>query len=37
VLFRSGAKSHETDTARYMGWHVFGKVYPGNLNRYWVV
>jgi hypothetical protein len=33
----SGAKSHETDTARYLGWHVFGKVYPGNLNRYWVV
>jgi hypothetical protein len=33
----SGAKSHETDTARYMLWEVFGRLYPGNRNQYWIV
>jgi len=32
-----GAKSHETDTARYLGWEIYGRMFPGNRNQYWVV
>jgi hypothetical protein len=28
----SGAKSHETDTARYFLWEIYGRMYPGNRN-----
>lgn len=30
-------RSHETDTARYAGWHFFKRDFPGNVNRYFVV
>jgi hypothetical protein len=33
----SGAKSHETDTARYFLWEIYGRMYPGNRNQYWIV
>ena len=33
----SGAKSHETDTARYILWEIYGRMYPGNRNSYWIV
>jgi hypothetical protein len=33
----SGAKSHETDTARYFLWEIYGRMYPGNRNSYWIV
>ena len=29
-----GARSHETDTARYAVWHFFNKVYPGRKRVY---
>jgi hypothetical protein len=32
-----GAKSHETDTARYAAFHYFQHLYPGNKGGFWVV
>lgn len=32
-----GAKSHETDTARYAGWHYFQHLYPGTKGGIWFV
>lgn len=32
-----GAKSHETDTARYIIWHFFRRTYPGGSSQSWVV
>jgi hypothetical protein len=32
-----GAKSHESDTARYALWHFYKGIYPGGNSKVWVV
>ena len=30
-------KTHDADTARYALWEIYGRMYPGNRNNYWIV